>query len=1018
MKRCLVLLLAVLLALANEGLAQQGAQKEVSGVITDASDGTTLPGVNIIVKGTTRGTATNAEGWYSLRVPSDATLVFTYMGYKAKEVVVGNQTSIDVAMEPQALSMDELVVVGYGSKKKRDLTGSIVSVSSSELEKSQVNNPLSVLQGRAAGVQITSNSGAPGGDITFRVRGNSSLNSGNSPLYVIDGVPVESNSLSSLNVSEQHGVNPLASINPGDIESIEVLKDASSTAIYGSRAANGVVMITTKQGAEGKAKISLNLNSGVSNLSHWLGVLNAEQYRDWIIDSYQNMDEPVAPTWAVLDSLSPRNNGDIDWQDELYRSAMQYKAELSILGGTDKINYAFSASYLDQDGIILNSNFTNITSRMNIDFKVNERLEIGQRIFYAHGVNNRINAAGTGNLSIVRSALYRPPTYSMYLPDGSLNGYQWGKRNPVGLATLCTHLNTSDRIIGNEYLEYEIIEGLKFRANLSIDVISMKEDWFMPSTLDYREGFNWGSVRSTNNLTWANEDYLSYDKTIGDNHSIGAVLGISFQDWRYEVTGLDGKYFISDDIRSLNGAATIENQEVNVETAHSMQSFFGRVSYDFQKRYLFEASMRADGSSRFGSDNRYGFFPSVSFAWRFSDEAFLQNLGFLNDAKLRFGVGSTGNEAIGNYTSRGRFSVGNNYLDYSGAAPTVMPNSALSWETTTQYNAGLDLSVIDNRVFFIVDVYYKHTKDLLYNVPIPRTTGFSYITQNLGEIENKGVEFALTTHNFTGKFQWNTNFNISFNRNKILDLPEELLTNGYIQDGPYHILQVGSPIGVFYGYKFEGVYARDEDNVNLVRNGEYGDVFEGGEPIWNDLNEDNIIDEKDKQIIGNAQPDFFGGISNSFSYKNLSLDVFFQYSYGNEIYSEIKHQTNSVVRYNNPSREALKRWRKQGDVTDFPKPVREDPMESDSRVQSRWVEDGSYIKLKNVSLRYQLPRSLVQRIRFDRIEVYCSGSNLLTWTHYTGYDPDVNSYRGLRIGVDEGSYPQSRTFIFGVKFGF
>jgi len=933
-------------------------------------------------------------------------------------VAVGTEKVINVALEGTSMEMDELVVVGYGSKKKRDLTGSIVSVNSNDIENIPINDPVSLLQGRAAGVQIISNSGAPGGDVTFRIRGNSSLNSGNSPLYVIDGIPVESNSLSSINMDDQHGINPLASISTGDIESIEVLKDASSTAIYGSRAANGVVLITTKRGQEGKPKIDLNVSTGISNITHKLAVLNAAQYREWIIDSYQNMEDPIEVTWAVLDSLNPKNNGDVFWQDELYRTAIQKKVDLSVLGGTDKIKYAMSVAYLDQDGIILNSNFTNITSRMNVDFQVSKKLKVGQSIFDSHGINNRINATGVGNLSVVRSVLYRPPTYSMYLPDGSLNGYQWGKRNPVGLALETTHLNVSDRIIGSEYLEYEFFDGLKFRANMSVDVISMDEDYFMPSILDYRVGYNVGSVRATDNITWANEDYLSYNKSFNDKHNLGAVLGLSMQEWKYKCTGLDGMYFISDNIRTLNAASTISNQYVNVEDVHSMFSYFGRVSYDYMRRYLFEASMRADGSSRFGSDNRFGFFPSVAVAWRFSDEDFIKNLGVLNDAKLRFSVGSTGNEAIGNYTSQGEFSVGENYLDYSGAAPTVMPNAGLTWETTTQYDAGLDLSLMNNRIFFIADVYYKHTRDLLYNVPIPNETGFSYITQNLGQIENKGLELTLTTNNLVGKFTWTTNFNISFNRNKILDLPEDLMTNGYIQDGSYHILMVGEPIGIFYGYKFLGVYASDEDNVNQVTNGALGDVFEGGDPIWDDLNGDNIIDENDKQIIGNAQPDFFGGITNTFSYKNISLDVFFQYSYGNEIYSQIKYEMNSVVRYDNASIDALNRWREQGDITDYPKPVREDPKESDSRIQSRWIEDGSYIKLKSMNIRYQLPSSFARKVKFERIEVYCSGSNLLTWTHYSGYDPDVNSYGGLRIGIDDGAYPQSRTFIFGVKFGF
>ncbi|MDT0677195.1 SusC/RagA family TonB-linked outer membrane protein [Autumnicola musiva] len=993
-------------------------EKTVSGKIIDGNSGEPLMGVNVIVKGTSNGVSSGFNGDYVIHNASpDDVLVFSFLGFETKEVAVEGETEINLAMEPATNALEELVIVGYGKKKKRNLTGSIASIDSEEISQSALNDPVSILQGRAAGVQVISNSGAPGGGMTIRVRGNSSLNSGNTPLYVIDGVPIESSELSTLNGSENHGLNPLAAINPGDIESIEILKDAASTAIYGSRAANGVVMITTKRGSAGAARVNLNVSTGVSEITRKLSVLNASQYREVIVDSYRNMENPIEVTWAVIDSLNPRNNGDIDWQEELYQIAPQYKVDLSVNGGSENMRYAWSSSFLDQDGIILASNYQRVTSRLNVDFDISEKVTVGQSISYTNGVNNRINAAGTGNTSLVRELLVRPPSYSMYLPDGSLNGYQWGRRNPVGLAEQATHINKTNRVIGNQYLEYDIIEGLRFRTNVSLDYLSMKEDEFFPSTLDYREGYNEGAVRSINNLTWANENYITYDRQFGD-HNFSSLLGLSIQNWKYERTGLDGMFFPSDNIRTLNAAGTISNQEVNITTEHSMLSYFGRVSYDYMERYLLEFNLRADGSSRFGRDKRFGYFPSASAGWRFSDEFFMNDLEFLNDSKLRFSVGQTGNEAIGNYTSQGEFSVGTNYLDMSGAAPSVMPNSGLTWETTTQYNAGIDIALFNNRILFTADAYLKETNDLLYNVPIPRTTGFNYITQNIGSIENKGLEFLLTSHNIDKEFRWNTSLNVSLNRNKVVDLPDNLLTNGYIQNGRYHILQEGMPIGIFYGWKFEGVYARDEDNVNGVTNGALGREFQGGDPIWNDLNNDNIIDEDDRQIIGNAQPDFFGGISNDFHYRNFSLNIFFQYSYGGDIYSEINHQRNSVVSYNNLSTDALDRWRNQGDVTNFPRPLRDDPMQSDSRIQSRWVEDGSYIKLKNVNLQYNVPPSLIERLGLNTLEAYVTASNLITWTNYTGYDPDVNSYSGLRAGVDEGSFPQSRTVIFGLNFGF
>lgn len=995
----------------------------VSGKITDAQTRTAMSGVTVTVKGGSQGVSSGQDGTYSLQGVTDQTvLVFSILGYSTQEINIGGRSVLDISLQTSFNELEETVVVGYGRQKKRNLTGSIVSVNNEEIEKTALQDPISILQGRAAGVQITSNSGAPGGEMTIRVRGNSSLNSGNNPLFVVDGIPIESGSLSNLNGTEGFGLNPLAAINPGDIESIEILKDAASTAIYGSRAANGVVMITTKRGAEGKATVDVNFTTGVSELPRKLSVLNATQYRQAIIDSYYNMDNPEEPFWTILDSLSAMNNGDVDWQRELMRVAPQYKVDLSVRGGSKTTQYAWSTSYLDQDGIILNSNFKRLTSRLNTDFNLTDKLKIGQSIAYTNSLNNRINAAGAGNLSVIRELLIRPPIMSMYLPDGSLNGYSLGRRNPVGIAKYATNLNKSNRIIGSQYLEYEIIPELTFRSNLNFDFTSMKEEEFMPTILDYREGYNTGAVRSITNMTWSSESFLRYAKTFNQDHNFGALLGFSLQNWRYDRTGLNGSFFPSDNIRTLNAAGTISNKDsdgvdINVASEHAMMSYFGRASYDYQGKYLAEVNLRADGSSRFGRQKRFGYFPSASVGWRFSQEDFF-TIGAVNDGKIRFSMGKTGNEAIGDYTSQGEFMVGANYLDFSGAAPTVMPNEGLTWETTTQYNAGLDLAFLGDKITFTTDLYIKNTDDLLYNVPIPTTTGFSSFMQNIGSIQNRGVEFLLTTKNISRDvFSWGTNLNISLNRNKVLSLPEELLTSGYIQNGSYHILQEGLPIGVFYGWRFDGVYARDVDNVNAITHGALGPVFKGGDPIWHDLNGDNIINPDDRQIIGTAEPKFFGGFGNDFTYKNFSLNVFFQFSYGNDIYSSINQERNSIVRYNNLSADALNRWREQGDITNYPKPVRDDPMQTDSRASSRWVEDGSYIKLKNVNLRYTFPNSWINRIGLRKVDAFVTGTNLITWTKYTGFDPDVNSFSGLRVGVDQGSYPQNRMFIFGLNIG-
>lgn len=1003
--------------------SEQAQKRDISGTVTD-SKGQAIPGASVFIKGSIIGTTTNPDGKFDLTIPDNSkTLVVSFVGMVSQEIDISKLTVVKVVLVDDTFSINEVVAVGYGFQKKRDVSGSIASVSGENIKNSSVKDVMSVLQGRASGVQVVSNSGAPGDGVSVTVRGQSSLNSGNDPLYVIDGVPVETTSLSQLNGWESHGLNPLADINPNDIESIEVLKDGASTSIYGSRAANGVILITTKRGTTGKAQINVNVFTGISKITRTLSVLNAQQWREIIIDTYKNLDAynnattPSEPHWTAIDSLNPMNSGDVDWQNIMYRTATQKQLDFSVIGGTAGAKYALSTSVLDQDGIILASNFKRITSRLNVDFVVTDKLKIGYSFSFSRALNNRINAGGTGNNSLVQSILVRPPVYSLTYPDGSPIYYFNGKRNPVGLAEECTHLNTTNRIIGNQYLEYEIMKGLKFRTNLSLDFISMKEDEFYPTTVDYRTGYNSGAVRAISNLTWANENYLTYDKTFNESHNFSAMAGFSQQEWKLETTGLNGMYYASDNIRTLNGAGTISNQAVNTTVEHGLASYFGRLSYDYKGKYLVQANMRADGSSRFGADNRFGYFPSASAAWRFSDESIFEGYEFLNDGKLRFSVGQTGNEAIGNYTSQGEFAIGTNYLTYSGAAPTVMPNAGLTWETTTQYDLGLDLTLFKNRISFNADAYLKNTSDLLFAVPIPETTGFNYITQNIGDIQNKGLEFSIVTHNLVGDFKWNSSFNIGLNRNKIVSLPEEVLTNGFIQNGTYHILKEGESIGTFYGWKFLGVYAYDTDNTNQVKMGSSsGKVFRGGDPIWDDLNGDKIIDDKDKQIIGNAQPDFTGGFNNDFSYKGFSLNVFFQFSYGNDIYSNLNMMRNWVFAYNNVSTDALNRWRKQGDVTNFPRPIRNDPLRNEYlRVSDRWVEDGSYLRLKNVSLSYDLPSGIVSKLKLSGIRAYVTGQNLVTWTHYTAYDPEVSSYSGLQLGVDDGSYPQSRTFIFGLN---
>ncbi len=1019
---CLSIIFTICLPFVTVASAQNVT---VSGKVVDVNNAPIM-GVNIAVMGERRGVVSDLNGLFTIQADKGKVISFSCLGYKTRELPAAELTGGNIVLQDDASVLDELVVIGYGTKRKRDLTGSIASISSKDMESTPVKDVLTAMQGRVAGVQIISSSGAPGSSMQIRVRGASSLNSGNSPLYVVDGIPIETTSSSLLNVDDEHGLNPLSYLSPGDIESIEVLKDAASSSIYGSRAANGVVLITTKRGKEGKATINLFSSFGISNITRKLSVLNSRQWRELILEGYRNYDlhmglaKETAVHYTVVDSLNPINSGDGDWQSLMYNTAYEKQVGVNISGGTKTMRYSLSTSYLDQEGIIRNSKYKRFTTRANTEFDASEYIKVGTNIAYTYSTNDRVSAGGMGNRSMVVALLTRPPTYALNYPDGSYLGYLNGKRNPIALAEECLHLNTSHRVNANEYLEISFTKWLKFKTSFSIDFEAQKEDEFFPSTVDYRVGYNTGAVRVAEYFTWANENYFTYNQSFS-GHNVSGLLGFSQQEWKTDVTGLNGSTFVSDDIRTLNGAGTISGQEVNVAYGHSMASFFARGAYDYKGKYLFEVNLRADGSSRFGKNNRFGYFPSASAAWRFSDENWFKPIKFVNDAKLRFSVGQTGNEAIDNYTAQGTFITGRNYLTNAGVAPYQMPNADLSWETTTQYNLGLDLSLLYGRVDFIFDAYIKNTKDLLYDVPMPNTTGFTSVINNVGEVQNKGLEFSVISKNLVDNFKWNTTFNISFNKNKVVSLPKEVLVNGYIQNGSFHILKEGEPISTFFGYKYKGIYAYDTDNVDQLRNlNSTGKIFKGGDVIWEDIDKNGYIDQNDRTVIGNAQPLFVGGLTNDFSYKNFSLNIFMQFSYGNDIYNNVDYYRNSILWYNNVGTELyFNAWRNQGDVTEYPKVVRTDPMQNESRVQSRWVEDGSYLKVKTATFAYEFPKNVVSKFKLQSLKLYVTGSNLLTFTNYSGYDPDVNTLSsGLRLGVDYGSYPQSRTFLFGLNIGF
>ena len=993
------------------------AQQIVKGTVL--AEGEPLIGVTVKVKDSSGGTITDLDGKYSVSVPNlDATLVFSFMGYVTEEIPIKGRGSVNVTMKENVTELGEVTIVGYGVVAKRDLTGAISSVTSKQIEQDASQSLEGLLQGKAAGVSIIANSGEPGGGITMRIRGQSSLNSGIEPLYIVDDVPIQVE-----NTQMNHGgtaLSPLANIDPSDIASIEVLKDAASASIYGSRAANGVVIITTKRGKSGKPVITFNASLAVSNIAKKKAVLNGRQYSELILDEYENAGDPK-PIWQVVDSLNPTTSADNDWQSMVYQSAIQQKYDLGISGGTKDLRYAMSASYLDQEGTVINTGYKRIGTRINVDYRANKWLKVGSSTSINDGRNKR-TTQGNSEASVVAVLTY-PPVFSSHNPDGSLIGRLSGKTSPYAAAQAAKRNSHNNRIVTNEYIELFFTKNLRFKTNFAYDLSITKEDSFADKILDSKGQYQ-ARTRSTKSFTWVNENLLFYNKTFNKKHNLALMAGYTQQSWQSEYTGIDGEGYSSGSITTLNAASVI-TKAYTQNTKHAIISYLARVNYDYMSRYLFTASIRRDGSSRFGNNKKYGNFPSVQLGWRFSDESWMKSLSFLSNGKIRFSYALTGNESIPNFITHGAYAVTGNYMGSQAIYPTSLKNPNLTWENTEQYNLGLDLNFLNNRINFIGDIYLKKTKDLLFNVRLPQTSGFGSVLSNLGNLSTKGLELQLNTVNIKGKFNWTSDFNISFDRTIVDKLPD----GADILSGR-SIVREGEPVGSFYGWNMLGVYSRDEDNyyVRMKPDGtvqEYqllfgagGAPFTGGDVQWEDINGDGIIDDSDRKIIGCGQPLFYGGFSNEFSYKGVSLNIYTTFSYGNDIYNDVRSTQDGMDAVNNATRDVLNRWRKPGDVTNVPIAMRKDP-KSNGRQSNRWIEDGSYFKIKSVMLSYELPKKWISKAMLTHLRVYVSGTNLLTFSHYSGYDPEVNATSSaLEIGRDTGVYPSARTFTFGLKASF
>lgn len=979
----------------------------VSGTVMDFATEEPLPGVNVVLKGTTSGTVTDMDGKYQLSVPDgNVALVFSSVGYTSEEVSLENRSVVNLKLMQDIQSLSEVIVVGYGVQRKSDVTGALSSVSAAEINEFPSIAATQALQGRAAGVSITSSNGEPGANPRIRIRGGSSINAGSNPLYVVDGFP---------------GATPPP---PGDIASMEILKDASATAIYGSRGANGVVLITTKQGKRGKTKIDLLTSYSIQEVGNKLDLLNADQFAGLMNEIYADNRYP---------NIGSYGEG-TDWQEEIFRQGALQNYQLSASGGSESMNFYASLNYFGQDGIVINSDYSRLSALTNLDFKASEKVRVGSKLLYnrtiKNGVRTQESTGGTSNAGVIGSALRFSPILGIFDADGQYTRADVGDPidNPVAVARERENELVNDLFQGNLYVEIDLLKDLNFRTTLGVQTNNTRNGIFVPTTLN--EGNNTGGtgmIISEKNTNVINENYLTYNKTFNRIHTLGVMGGYSYQSYRGEGWTAENRGFISNGFSfwNLGGGSNYQSPSSGL-TEWLMSSLYGRLNYNFSDRYLLTFTGRYDGSSRFGANNKWAFFPSGAFAWNVMKEQFMGDiLRPVSNLKLRISYGITGNTEIGSYRSLARFSpsftvIGGNPVN--SVRPTEVQNPDLSWESTQQTNFGVDLGLLNNRINLTADYYYKKTVDLLYELPLPPYSGYSSSLQNIGSLENKGWEFSLNTVNTEGVLGWTTDFNITFNRNKILSLPQgEIIESGvpgHLLNTQSHILREGLPVGSFYGYIYDGIYQTgdsfDTEPGKVPGDVKYRDI--NGRDANNELTglPDGIVNNDDRTIIGNPHPDFIFGFNNNFKYKNFDLNIFFQGSVGNDMLNLTRMELEWMSGKGNALATALDRWTPTNTDTNMPRAS----STNSNAVSTRWIEDGSYVRLKNISLGYNLPLSIAEQIKISSLRIFVSAQNILTITNYTGYDPEV-SYRdsNRNLGLDYGSYPNVKSYTIGLNIG-
>jgi TonB-dependent starch-binding outer membrane protein SusC len=1004
------------------------AQITVTGVVTDALDGSVLPFVSIRTKDLKAGTQSDNDGKYTIKTDEKGTLIFSYTGYKTQEIAVNGQKVINLVLGQTLSELEEVVVVGYGVQKKSQLTGAIASINAKDLKEQPVSNLGNAMQGKVAGLNVVTPSGTPGAGLLITIRGNKD------PLYVVDGVPLLSESNSALNTSfnlegvpagEGQNVSSISDINPNDIESIEVLKDASATAIYGARAANGVVLVTTKRGKAGQTQFNFNYYAGAQKLAREIPFMSSSEMVSFLEEARSNdrklyeadplvFGEDFDP--AIINE--PLANFDLssgintNWLQAVTRTAPIANYELSARGGNEKTQFYMAGSYFDQKGIVIENYFKRFNYRLNLDHKATDRLTFGSTMNFARS-NNRRSFNDNTYTGTITNALGASPLMPIFESDGSYADYtqyqaSWLSDNPFLSATEIRAFTKSNRLTGSVFGEYALTSKLKFKSSFSGDVTNVRDNQFKsPITSDASAVGGKSFEAGYENFTWLNENILTYSHETA-RHNLSLLGGITEQVSKSHRNAIEGQGFPQGGLENISSAATIVNAAATGNN-FALLSFLGRANYGFDNKYLFSATLRADGSSRFSKENRFGYFPSAAFAWRLTAEPFMQKTNkWLTDMKLRVSYGITGDQEIGDFQNLILYAPGS-YNGQSGLAIRNLADPNLTWQSNRAFNFGVDFDFFNGKVNGAFEVFSSTKTDLLSQDVVPGTNGFPTVTRNSGEVQNKGYEFLVNTYIFNGKkFKWNIGANFTHVNNKVTKLSsDDVLLAAYPDISFTHILKVGHAIGTLYGIKYDGVDPQT------------------GDPIYQDFNGDGEITQDDAQILGKALPPNFGGITNRFSYGNLDLNIFCNFVWGNKTYNLIRSTYDNLgygnedglysIYANNSAYVRDNHWKQPGDIAEYPRPsvVLEQYIQS----STQFLENGAFLRLADVNLGYNFKK--IKGLRNTRI--YVQGQNMFVFTKYKGFDPEVSSTGGSNdrvAGVDYGAYPKAKTVLFGVNLGF